>query len=51
MEHQKPTEILRGNFENLIEEKSKTVKIFLSSTFAGSLKHCETFSEKNNHKK
>ena len=27
--------IIRGNFENIPKEKSKTVRIFLSSTFSG----------------
>ena len=36
MNSQKFIEILKGKFDNIVEDKSKTVKIFLSSTFAGS---------------
>lgn len=28
-------DILRGNFDSLVEQRSKAVKIFLSSTFSG----------------
>ena len=35
MEYKKFLEILRGNFENIKEDRSKTVKIYISSTIAG----------------
>lgn len=35
MEYYQFKQILNGNFENIPKEKSKTVRIFLSSTFSG----------------
>lgn len=36
--------ILNGNFDSLPVEKSKTVRIFLSSTLAGDFKHRYVFN-------